>query len=121
MRAQVAVEDQELGQDAHRVSWLPQPVLEQASSIRGPEAQACDAEEAVSADVAEEWTPKVLTEYETGHCVSAIEAVSLLGKPLAEVSTRRTCLIDFLGCIDLPKETCPVRLWTRSAKGGRRC
>ncbi len=35
------------------------------------------------------WMPKVMSEYEIGRCMSAITAVMLLDKPIAEVMTRK--------------------------------
>ena len=43
---------------------------------------------------AADWNPKVLSEYEIGRCLSAIDAVVLLGKPIAEVSSLSAEMAD---------------------------
>jgi hypothetical protein len=63
------------------------------------------------------WTPKVLSEYEIGRCMSAIDAVAMLGKPIAEVMTRLGPLADLESdlaqCIKLSEKTDQVNFWVR--------
>lgn len=70
-----------------------------------------------SGDTPCSWAPRVLSEYEIGHGVSAIEAVLRSDKPLAEVGCRRANLADLeadlQGCLDLVSESGDVKFWTR--------
>ena len=62
------------------------------------------------------WVPKVLSEYEIGRALAAIETVSLLEKPIAELGCRAANLSvledDLRGCLELSKMR-DVRFWTR--------
>ena len=64
----------------------------------------------------EDWIPKVLSAYEIGRSISAIEMVNVAGKPIAEVGCRAADLEllkeDLRGCLRL-SNTQTVRLWTR--------
>src|SRR5258708_31843715 len=70
-------------------------------------------------DKNEIWNPKVLSEYEVGRCMFAIEAIALLGKPLVEVCTRSAQVADLesdlQGCIELSLsgDKGNVRFWIR--------
>jgi len=63
------------------------------------------------------WTPIILTEYEIGQAMAAIEGVARLEKPLAEVGTRMATEEDLerdlLACIDSAGETQRVFPWIR--------
>ena len=61
--------------------------------------------------------PRILSEYEIGRSISAIEAVLRTDKPIAEVGCRQGTLsdleADLQGCLDLVQRQCPVQFWTR--------
>lgn len=63
------------------------------------------------------WKPIVLTEFEIGQAMAAIEGVSRLEKPLAEVGTRTAAEADIesdlLACIESAGETGRVCPWMR--------
>ena len=65
-----------------------------------------------------QWVPRVLSEYEIGRSISAIEAVLRTDKPIAEVGCRQTAVVDLEAdlqrCLDLVRRPCPVRFWTRT-------
>jgi hypothetical protein len=63
------------------------------------------------------WQPLILTEFEIGQAMAAIEGVSRLEKPLAEVGTRtaseQDLEQDLLACIESAGETQRVFPWIR--------
>lgn len=67
------------------------------------------------------WTPKVLSEYEVGRCLSAVEAIARTDKPIAEVGCRDAKLADLesdlQGCVGLVSGDYGVRFWTRASEG----
>lgn len=68
-----------------------------------------------------QWEPLVLSEYEVGRAVAAIEAVSRSDKPLAEVGCRDApdgdLKSDLEGCLKLVRGAHSVRYWTKPSKG----
>ncbi|HEY4528333.1 MAG TPA: hypothetical protein VJJ48_00695 [Candidatus Paceibacterota bacterium] len=66
--------------------------------------------------------PRILTEYEIGRSMGAIEAIELLDKPIAEVMTRRAKLrdleADLEDCIKL-SGTRGIKYYVRRASDGR--
>ena len=70
------------------------------------------------------WRPKVLSEYEIGRSMSAIDAVTLLGKPIVEVFSRTAEIADLesdlKGCIELAGKTDLVLFWIRPCRRPRR-
>ena len=70
--------------------------------------------------MAKERKPKVLSEYEIGRCMSAIDAVVMLGKPIAEVMSRKAKLqdlrSDLQNCIRLSrKRKFGVKVWIKKS------
>ena len=67
------------------------------------------------------WTPRVLSEYEVGRCVSAIEAIARTDKPIAEVGSRTARAddleADLTACVNLVSADCGVRFWIRPSHG----
>jgi hypothetical protein len=63
------------------------------------------------------WTPRVLSEYEIGRAVGAIEAVSRSDKPIAEVGSidaaRTELEADLQGCLGLVRGADDIRFWIR--------
>jgi len=64
------------------------------------------------------WDPKVLTEYEIGRCMSAIDDVGMLNKPIAEVMTRTAGIYDLQDdltkCLELSGRVgSDIRYWIR--------
>jgi hypothetical protein len=63
------------------------------------------------------WVPEILSEYDVGRAIAAIEAVNVLERPIAEVGCCRASLetleADLRGCLDLARAD-EVRFWTRS-------
>lgn len=67
------------------------------------------------------WVPRLLSEYEVGRAVSAIEAVSRSDKPIAEVGStqaeRGDLEADLKGCLALVRGVEDVRFWIKVASG----
>lgn len=63
------------------------------------------------------WTPVILSDFEIGQAMAAIEGVARLEKPLAEVGTRvaseRDVELDLLHCLEMAGETGRVFPWVR--------
>lgn len=70
------------------------------------------------------FVPKVLPEYMIGRAVSAIEAVSMLGKPIAEVSSikasEKDVLNDLKGCLALSPASEGIQPWIWADSGRMR-
>lgn len=70
------------------------------------------------------WVPKVISEYEVGRAMSAIEAIELLDKPIAEVITRHAVLADLeddlCHCLELAGNPSGVNFWTRPTGDGKK-
>ncbi len=71
----------------------------------------------MASSVRASWAPKVLSEYEVGRCVSAIEAVARMDKPIAEVGSQRVnraeLEADLKECLNLVGHSDGVQLWVR--------
>lgn len=70
------------------------------------------------------WTPAVLSEYEIGRAVWAVEIVARSEKPVAEVSCRKVASLasledDLRECIKLAGNADNVRPWTRPTTANR--
>lgn len=69
------------------------------------------------------WMPKVLSEYEVAKSLSAIDAVELLDKPIAEVMGRKVSKAhlrsDLKNILKLAGNRSKVKYWIRSSERGR--
>jgi hypothetical protein len=67
------------------------------------------------------WTPHILTEFEIGQAMAAIEAVARMGKPLAEVGSRvgnaNDLKHDLDACLQSTREGATVKAWMREWQG----
>jgi hypothetical protein len=65
------------------------------------------------------WIPKVLTDYEVGRSVSAIETIARSDKPVAEVGCQQVILADLeddlAECLKLANVVPEVRFWTKAS------
>jgi hypothetical protein len=65
------------------------------------------------------WTPRILTEFEIGQAVTAIETVARLGKPLAEIGCRQgnpaDIEHDLTHCLRSANELGKLHVWTWKA------
>src|SRR5438132_295788 len=71
-----------------------------------------------------DWTPAVLTEYEIGRAILAVETIARSDKPVAEVGgqkVRSTVALenDLRECVRLAGHAANVRVWIRPTSGGR--
>lgn len=71
-----------------------------------------------------DWTPAVLTEYEIGRAVLAVEVIARSEKPVAEVGCQKVASVgtlenDLRECVKLAGHADNVRVWTRATNGGR--
>jgi hypothetical protein len=70
-----------------------------------------------AAQTTAEWTPQVLSEYEVGRVMAAIETIARLSKPIAEVGCRKISMAalesDLRECLALASAD-GVRFWTKT-------
>lgn len=65
------------------------------------------------------WAPRILSEFEIGQAMAAIESVARSGKPLAEVGCRAGNLADIehdlTACLGSLRDAADVKIWMREA------